>query len=502
MTFLADLALVAWVPISLALFLALGRPLPAACLTILGALLFLPKQRGFDLPLVPTLDAFRIGLLSAFGFTIALYGNQLRLRRGIEAFLVLPVMIVLGPVLTIATNRDPLSYGPLTLPALTTHDMISICLQQAIDYGVPFCLGLLLFRRARDLRFIMVCLVAAGFVYSFFIGIELRLSPQFHNWVYGYHQHQFLQTVRDSGFRPMVFMTHGLELAGFLLAVCIAAWSLWRARVRVRGVSMLPVAGYLSIVLVACKSLAAAAYGLFVLPLTALAGARAQVRVAALLAALVMTYPALRAADLMPVETMVGLAKRVSEERASSLQFRLVNEQLLLAKARERLLFGWGTWGRNRVYDENSGEDIAVTDGAWIIELGRFGLVGFLGKFGLLAVPIFAAQRRLRRLRSATNRTLLGGFALILAVSLVDLLPNSFLTPITIFLSGGLAALTRGLVAEERAALRGEERRRRDAGSAVDPGAGSAPPATAGPAAGIAARLLTRRPVDRATERR
>ena len=30
--------------------------------------------------------------------------------------------------------------------------------------------------------------------------IELRFSPQLHNWVYGYHQHDFVQTIRDGGY--------------------------------------------------------------------------------------------------------------------------------------------------------------------------------------------------------------------------------------------------------------------------------------------------------------
>ena len=34
-----------------------------------------------------------------------------------------------------------------------------------------------------------------------------------------------------------------------------------------------------------------------------------------------------------------------------------------------RPIFGWGGWGRNRVYDE-MGNDMAVTDGYWIIFFG------------------------------------------------------------------------------------------------------------------------------------
>ncbi len=58
--------------------------------------------------------------------------------------------------------------------------------------------------------------------------------------------------------------------------------------------------------------------------------------------------------------------QNVSADRANSLRHRLNNEDMLLSRAFESPLFGWGGWGRNRVYDEN-GKDLTVTDGLWII---------------------------------------------------------------------------------------------------------------------------------------
>ena len=59
----------------------------------------------------------------------------------------------------------------------------------------------------------------------------------------------------------------------------------------------------------------------------------------------------------------------------------------MLERASERILFGWGRFGRSRVYNEY-GSDISVTDGRWIITLGQFGVVGFMGEFGLLALAL------------------------------------------------------------------------------------------------------------------
>ena len=55
----------------------------------------------------------------------------------------------------------------------------------------------------------------------------------------------------------------------------------------------------------------------------------------------------------------------VNQTRADSLLFRLVNEDMLAAKALQRPLFGWGGWGRNRVFDEE-GRDLY--DHRWVLD--------------------------------------------------------------------------------------------------------------------------------------
>ena len=80
-----------------------------------------------------------------------------------------------------------------------------------------------------------------------------------------------------------------------------------------------------------------------------------------------------------------------SSDRSGSLEFRFDNEEKLLQHASNRFWFGWGRYGRNRVFDEDTGQDTTVTDGRWIITLGCFGFLGFLAEFGLLVLPIFAA---------------------------------------------------------------------------------------------------------------
>ena len=140
----------------------------------------------------------------------------------------------------------------------------------------------------------------------------------------------------------------------------------------------------------------------------------------------------------------------MSNERAQSLKFRFDQEQQLLDHAWERFSFGWGRFGRNRVYDEESGRDLSVTDGRWIITMGQFGFFGFLAEFGLLALPVFRAASSLRYADTLHEQVFLAALALMLAINVVDLLPNASLSPFTWLIAGTLLGRTEALRAEAR----------------------------------------------------
>ena len=110
----------------------------------------------------------------------------------------------------------------------------------------------------------------------------------------------------------------------------------------------------------------------------------------------------------------------------------------MLERASQRIMFGWGRWGRSRIYDE-WGNDISVTDGRWIITLGQFGILGFLAEFGLLALTVFRAASALRFAESERDSVFLAALALIIAINMIDLLPNASLSPWTWLLAGALA---------------------------------------------------------------
>jgi len=141
------------------------------------------------------------------------------------------------------------------------------------------------------------------------------------------------------------------------------------------------------------------------------------------------------------VDWMMEQAAKVSGERAGSLGFRFENEDILMERALEKPLFGWGSWGRNHILDPVSGVMQTVADGRWIIVIGSLGWVGYLAEFGLIALPVLLLWVNGRYLPDEAYVRLIGPVALLLAVNMIDMLPNATLTPLTWLFAGAVLGL-------------------------------------------------------------
>ncbi len=118
-------------------------------------------------------------------------------------------------------------------------------------------------------------------------------------------------------------------------------------------------ATYLSGVLLLCKSLGPILYAVTLAPVVLLTKPRLWVKIGCAASLFVCCYPLLRSTGYTPIDLVTSLASSVSAERAKSFQARVQNEEQLLAKANQKPLTGWGGWGRNRIYDEWTGQDIS-----------------------------------------------------------------------------------------------------------------------------------------------
>ncbi|WP_137702272.1 hypothetical protein [Marimonas lutisalis] len=441
---LAYLVLAAWPLMTIVIFrrLDIGR---AVIWSLLLAYLFLPPPPAvFDFPLMPPLSKETLPSISAFLVVLAMRGRDLQIFPRSTVARILMAIFVLSPLATVLTNGEPVSYGAVGLPGLRLIEAAALMVNQAMLL-MPFVLARSFLTGEDDHRDLLIALVATGLVYSVLMLIEVRLSPQLNIWIYGYFQHVFDQMVRFGGFRPIVFLYHGLWVAFFALMVVAAAAALFRESASKNKGYLMVGTAYLWAVLVLCKSVASIAYSLVLVPLILFGSKMLQFRVAALLAFLAIAYPVLKGNGLIPTDFLLSQAASIDPDRAASLEFRFHNEDILMDRAYEKPVFGWGSWGRNHILDPVSGQILTVTDGRWVITIGVFGWVGFFAEFALLAWPLYILAARSFNLRDP--RVLspwLGPLSLILAFNLFDLLPNATITTLTWLMSGALLGYLEG----------------------------------------------------------
>lgn len=436
---LAFAALLSWPFIAASLFQRLSVE-RAVIWAIVAPFMLLPSATGIDLPAVPNMNKTTLPNVVLLILAASYASQKLRIMPESSGGKVLIVFMLGGPFLTALTNGDPLVFPAGYVPGLSPYDALS-SVAFAIMLVAPFLVGRHCLGTASAHRELLKILVVGALAYSMPMLFEIRMSPQLHNWIYGFHPSSFGQQYRDGGFRPVVLMNHGLVVAFFTMYAVISAAALWRASKGspdlVNGQWMAKLM-FLLVLLVLCKSLASLIYALFGVILIAFLGVRMQLRVAAVLVVLAILYPILRGAELIPIEAMLDLARSYSEDRAGSLQFRFDHEADLLARAEERPLFGWGSWGRNHIHDPITGAQTSTADGYWVIMIGSFGWIGFLATFGLLALPILSMLGKARREGTEAIRPETAALSILLAINVVDLLPNATILPLTWLVAGSL----------------------------------------------------------------
>jgi hypothetical protein len=447
------------------------RPHIALLFSMLGGMLLLPEVHAYNPPGLPELGKREITSLSVLVAALAFQPRRLLAARpglGLEAVVLL---MIPAAIATALTNGDPIVLSYKIISGLTPYDAFGMSFTDVVLLGIPFLLGRAFIRSSRELRDALVAVVLASLLYSVLVLFEARMAPILHRTVYGFGQHSWLQVRRFGGWRPMVFMSHGLALSLFIAASAIAAAVLSRARIAVAGVPARFALPYLAFVVLACRSLASMVYPTLMAPLVLFARPRTQLVAAAVIAGVVLTYPILRQTRVVPTETLVGWAGSVSDERAGSLAFRFRNEDALLDRARQRIWFGWGGFGRTHYSERRKGKDL-VADGYWIVRFASRGVAGQLGYGLLFVLPIWQALRALERIRTPHDRILFAGLGLVVGTYALDTLPNGLMAHFPLLLAGGLAGVSRGLPQETprvAAAVRAAKPRR--AGREGEPGA-------------------------------
>jgi len=397
--------------------------------TIVGGYMFLPVKAAIDLPLIPAIGKDEISAIAALigcyfikKERIQFLGNTKLQKRLISLLLIIPFINVFF-------NIEPMFNGARWMPGLSLYDATSQVLAQYFEL-LPFIIGISIIKNHDDLSKLSRLLVIAGLVYSVFILIEIRLSPQLHKWTYGFFPHSFKQQVRFGGFRSVVFMGHGLLVSLFcFVCVCCAAIQLkiGLPKDKTRNIVILC---YLLAVLVLSKSVGAVILALGVICCVMYLPSKAQLWSAKSIVILFLIYPTLAIFSMVPYEAIVSLISDYSVDKAQSIEFRFTHEIRLIEHAYEKIIIGWGSWARNRL-------DGSVSDGYWLIILGQYGAIYFFSLFFLFVYPIFSGKLNAMQQQ---DKFVFIGFSLIIAGVSFDQLLNSSLQHSWLwFIAGAIA---------------------------------------------------------------
>jgi hypothetical protein len=424
------IALFGWIPVALAMFAVV----PARRAVIVGFLvawLFLPMY-GLKVQGLPTFDKVSVTPIGVLLGVLIFDGGRFFTFR--PRLIDLPVLVwCVVPFFSAVTTE----WGAL--------EGISVMYRQFTAWGIPYFLGRLYFSDLRSMRELAIGVFIGGLLYVPLCLYEIRMSPQLHNMVYGFQQHNdFGQTLRGGGYRPMVFMQHGLAVGTFMCtAAIIGVWlALTRSVRSMGGMPMLLLAAIVLFVAVFCKSTGAtllAAMGLMSLLAMRVVPTRA---IMLAIVAMPFLYVTLRTFGGWDGQMLLDLASDISPDRADSLGFRLRSERLLWSEIQPYLLLGRG---RFLFASRSADGDLGVTpDGLWVIALGCNGLVGVGALVFMMATPVLVFVRRFpARLWKHPAIAPSAVLATCFALYGIDCLFNAMENPILVLIAGGISGLRR-----------------------------------------------------------
>ena len=436
---LVPLTMFGWILSGLVLCPWLGVRRGIAAVVVLGWLLL--PMAAYRIDLFPAYDKlFSIALAATLALVV--YDSP-RLAMFRPGLIDLPMFLFCAsPMATsIATGLGP-------------YDGYTVICMRLLTWGFPYLIGRITFGTLEGMRDLALWIVIGGLVYAPLCLFEIKMSPQLSNWIYGIAVAGWDQTFRFGGWRPNVFLQHGLATGLFMCSAATAAVVMWRRKCvdRMGPMRSVYAAGLLVVIAVLCKSTGAIVLMLMALGFAALSRiGRSRIPVIVMLL-LAPAYMGVRATGIWSGDHLVQAANVVGEDQAGSLQMRITNENIIAARAMRKPVLGWGTWSKGGDDESGFNKMNAVTDGYWTIVLGSAGFVGLVSFTTAMLLPALLLVRRL------APATLLDSvhspafaMAMIVIMFIIDCLFNAMPNPVFPVAVGGLAVLATLRVAPQLA---------------------------------------------------
>lgn len=419
------LVLAAWVPFALWLFWRLQAPL-AVVVGLIGGWLFLPSATVHfpyifytDKPTAVCLTLLIAALIFARRPLLALRPHPVDLP--IFIWCVVPLFSAL-------------------LNGIAPADALRAAFYQTVAWGIPYVLGRAYLADLKGLRTLALGLVIGGLIYIPLCWFEIAFGPNLHLWLYGFYPSPVGYELRFGGWRPIVFMLHGLMVGLWMAAATVSAFWLWYSGAvnKLWQIPMLPLILALAVTTIAVKSVNGWILGSLGLVLL---WSSTRFNIARWIyagAVGICAYISVRIAGFWNPTELSALGAFIGKD--TSIYYRVEYERLIAAHAREQPLWGWGSFDRAMV---RAGDYTTIVDSQWI---GAFGIWGLFGLVSLLATLLLPVVRFLHQVPASQWRNPQLAPAVALAVVLflfaLDNMLNSMFNPVYLLAAGGVMGLT------------------------------------------------------------
>jgi hypothetical protein len=426
MTTATSITFAAWIVVSIALFAKIA-PRRAILISMIGGWLFLPIpkiQISGPLPDVGKATTVLAGILCGM-----LWFDRAAFLRFRPTWFDVPMLVwVLSPFLSSVTN------------GLGLYDGLSAVLENGLTWGIPYWLGRIYFYSAEGLHDLAWGFFLGGLVYVPLCWFEILNGPYLQFAIYGVHPDAVTDAFRFGGWRPIIFMAHGLMVALWMTVASVCAIVLYLGGMLARCGRWLGAAAVLVLVATtfALKSVNAwllLSCVMMMLPVSMRLQRAWLIRGTI---ALVLVYLFSRVSGLWYAFEVATLVEAILPGKKDSVIFRFVNEIQIAERAWLQPLWGWGRWGRAYIGREG-GLSVLTPDSVWIAAFGEQGAVGLLAILGVIFLPPLLFSLRV----SPRNWLLLEiapvtACAFVVLVVALDSLANAMFVPAYLVAAGGV----------------------------------------------------------------
>lgn len=423
MIIFAYFMLLFWIPLTIYWFKKKDSR-EAVLLSYIGGVLFLP-QFNIDIPLINYDKNTAIAIAVLLGELVS--NNKVKIKKTFFD----TNMILFCFVSTILSSL---------LNGFGLYEGVAFAVERYFTWGVAYMVGRKYFRNVTDLKLIVKFILVGVLIYVVLSLYELRMSPQLHVKIYGFFQHSWTQHFRYGGYRPIVFMTHGLMVSLWLMVGAVILFWIWRSKITKRMFRVPVFILFLVTFGTLYMSKSKGALFLGIIGIILWYSYKFD-KINAALTLLLISIPVylfMRIQSLITISDLVNIVSRFfDQERMGSLIYRLRSEEVITDNMGFlQVIFGWHRWARGVGINPYTNRPVVV-DSLWIVTYGGHGLFGLVSLFLLILSGPISIVKLNRKGKVCLESILL---SLIIVLFAYDSMVNAMINPIYILCTGALVS--------------------------------------------------------------